>query len=72
VVVDGTQINSPGTNSRPNISVPAPDAIQEFIVQTSPYNATRAAMPVAMSPWSPSPAKTPSMAAPGNSSATAN
>jgi Carboxypeptidase regulatory-like domain/TonB-dependent Receptor Plug Domain len=41
VVVDGTQINSPGTNSTPNISVPAPDAIQEFIVQTSLYDATQ-------------------------------
>src|SRR5579871_3424444 len=41
VVVDGTQINSPGTNSTPNISVPAPDAIQEFIVQTSMYDATQ-------------------------------
>ncbi|HJT89761.1 MAG TPA: carboxypeptidase regulatory-like domain-containing protein, partial [Bryobacteraceae bacterium] len=41
VVVDGTQVNSPGTNSTPNISVPAPDAIQEFIVQTSLYDATQ-------------------------------
>jgi hypothetical protein len=41
VVVDGTQINSPGTNSTPNVSVPAPDAIQEFIVQTSQYDATQ-------------------------------
>jgi len=41
VVVDGTQINSPGTNSTPNISVPAPDAIQEFIVQTSQFDATQ-------------------------------
>ncbi len=41
VIVDGTQVNSPGTNSTPNISVPAPDAIQEFIVQTSQYDATQ-------------------------------
>jgi hypothetical protein len=41
VVVDGTQINSAGTNSTPNVSVPAPDAIQEFIVQTSMYDATQ-------------------------------
>src|ERR1035438_3559157 len=41
VVVDGTQVNSPGTNSTPNISVPAPDSIQEFIVQTSLYDATQ-------------------------------
>ena len=41
VVVDGTQVNSPGTNSTPNISVPTPDSIQEFIVQTSLYDATQ-------------------------------
>ena len=41
VVVDGTQVNSPGTNSTPNISVPSPDSIQEFIVQTSLYDATQ-------------------------------
>lgn len=41
VVVDGTMINSPGTNSTPNISVPSPDAIQEFIVQTSLYDASQ-------------------------------
>ncbi len=41
VVVDGTQINSPGTNSTPNVSVPAPDTIQEFIVQTSMFDATQ-------------------------------
>lgn len=41
VVVDGTQINSPGTNSTPNIAVPSPDTIQEFIVQTSMYDATQ-------------------------------
>lgn len=41
VVVDGTKINSPGTNSTPNVSVPSPDAIQEFIVQTSLYDATQ-------------------------------
>jgi Carboxypeptidase regulatory-like domain/TonB-dependent Receptor Plug Domain len=41
VVIDGTMVNSPGTNSTPNISVPSPDAIQEFIVQTSLYDATQ-------------------------------
>jgi hypothetical protein len=41
VVLDGTEIDSPGTNSTPNISVPAPDAIDEFIVQTSLYDATQ-------------------------------
>ncbi len=41
VLVNGTEVNSPGTNSTPNISVPAPDAIQEFIVQTSMFDATQ-------------------------------
>jgi hypothetical protein len=41
VVVDGTMVNSPGTNSTPNISVPSPDSIQEFIVQTSLYDASQ-------------------------------
>ena len=41
VILDGTEINSPGTNSTPSLSVPAPDAIQEFIVQTSLYDATQ-------------------------------
>ncbi|MGH9521529.1 MAG: carboxypeptidase regulatory-like domain-containing protein, partial [Terriglobales bacterium] len=41
VVMDGVGINSPGTNSTPNISVPSPDAVQEFIVQTSLYDATQ-------------------------------
>lgn len=41
VVLNGTEINSPGTNSTPNIAVPATDAIQEFKVQTSLYDATQ-------------------------------
>lgn len=41
VILDGTEINSPGTNSTPSLSVPAPDAIQEFIVQTSLYDASQ-------------------------------
>ena len=41
VVIDGTMVNSPGTNGTGNLSVPAPDAIQEFIVQTSLYDATQ-------------------------------
>lgn len=40
VIVNGVEVNSPGTNSTPNLSVPAPDAIQEFIVQTSQYDAS--------------------------------
>jgi hypothetical protein len=41
VIIDGTEVNSPGTNSTPSLSVPAPDAIEEFIVQTSMYDATQ-------------------------------
>jgi hypothetical protein len=41
VILDGTEINSPGTNSTPSLSVPAPDAIDQFIVQTSMYDATQ-------------------------------
>jgi hypothetical protein len=41
VILDGTEINSPGTNSTPSLSVPAPDAIEQFIVQTSMYDATQ-------------------------------
>ncbi len=33
--------NSVGTNSTPNIAVPATDTLQEFIVQTSLYDATQ-------------------------------
>jgi len=40
VVVNGIEINSPGTNSTPNLATPAPDSIQEFIVQTSLFDAS--------------------------------
>jgi hypothetical protein len=40
VIVNGVEVNSPGTNSTPNIAVPATDAIGEFIVQTSLYDAS--------------------------------
>jgi hypothetical protein len=40
VIVDGTEVNSPGTNATTNLSVPSPDTVQEFIVQTSMYDAT--------------------------------
>jgi hypothetical protein len=41
VIIDGTQVNSPGTNSTPNLTVPPPDAIDQFIVQTSMYDASQ-------------------------------
>ena len=41
VLLDGTIIDSPGTNSTPSLAVPSPDSIQEFIVQTSMYDATQ-------------------------------
>lgn len=40
VIVNGVEVNSPGTNSTPNIAVPATDTISEFIVQTSLYDAS--------------------------------
>ena len=41
VVIDGIQVNSFGTNSTPSLAVPSPDAIGQFIVQTSLYDATQ-------------------------------
>jgi Carboxypeptidase regulatory-like domain/TonB-dependent Receptor Plug Domain len=41
VIIDGTQVNSPGTNSTPSLTVPPPDAIDQFIVQTSMYDASQ-------------------------------
>lgn len=40
VRINGVDANSIGTNSTPNIAVPATDALQEFIVQTSLYDAS--------------------------------
>jgi hypothetical protein len=40
VIIDGIYADSIGTNSTPNLAVPSPDAIQEFIVQTSLFDAT--------------------------------
>lgn len=40
VRINGIDANSIGTNSTPNIAVPAPDTLQEFIVQTSLYDAS--------------------------------
>jgi hypothetical protein len=41
VLIDGIQVNSIGTNSTPNIPVPSIDAVEEFIVQPSLYDATQ-------------------------------
>jgi outer membrane receptor protein involved in Fe transport len=41
VVINGVDANSIGTGSMPNLSVPAIDSIQEFIVQTSLYDASQ-------------------------------
>ncbi|MDQ3172619.1 MAG: TonB-dependent receptor [Acidobacteriota bacterium] len=38
--INGIDANSQGTNSAPSLSVPAPESIQEFKVQTSLYDAT--------------------------------
>ncbi|MBI1761181.1 MAG: TonB-dependent receptor [Acidobacteria bacterium] len=38
--INGVDANSMGTNSAPSLSVPAPETIQEFKVQTSLYDAT--------------------------------
>ncbi|MBP7376027.1 MAG: TonB-dependent receptor, partial [Pyrinomonadaceae bacterium] len=40
VKINGIDANSIGTNSTPNIAVPATDSLQEFIVQTSMYDAS--------------------------------
>jgi hypothetical protein len=40
VRINGVDANSIGTNSTPNIAVPATDTLQEFIVQTSQYDAS--------------------------------
>jgi hypothetical protein len=38
--INGIDANSMGTNSAPSLSIPAPETIQEFKVQTSLYDAT--------------------------------
>ena len=40
VRINGIDSNSIGTNSTPNIAVPSTDSIQEFVVQTSLYDAS--------------------------------
>ena len=39
-VINGADANSIGTNSAPSLSVPAPETLEEFKVQTSMYDAT--------------------------------
>jgi outer membrane receptor protein involved in Fe transport len=41
VRINGIDANSIGTNSTPNIAVPATDSLQEFIVQTALYDASQ-------------------------------
>ena len=41
VRINGIDANALGTNGTPNIAAPATDSIQEFIVQTSLYDATQ-------------------------------
>src|SRR5215207_8433363 len=41
VRINGIDANSVGTNSTPNISVPATDSLQEFVVLTSLYDASQ-------------------------------
>jgi hypothetical protein len=40
IKINGVDANSIGTNSTPNLAVPASDTLQEFIVQTSLYDAS--------------------------------
>lgn len=40
VVINGVDANSIGTGSTPNLAVPSIDSLQEFIVQTSMYDAS--------------------------------
>ncbi len=41
VRINGVDANAIGTNSTPNIAVPATDSLQEFVVQTSLYDASQ-------------------------------
>jgi hypothetical protein len=40
MIINGVDANSIGTGENPNLSVPSMDSLQEFIVQTSMYDAT--------------------------------
>ena len=41
VIINGTDVNSIGTGSTPNLAVPATDTLEEFIVQTGQYDASQ-------------------------------
>ncbi|MGA7289149.1 MAG: TonB-dependent receptor, partial [Terriglobales bacterium] len=41
VIINGTDANSIGTGSTPNLAVPATDSLEEFIVQTSQFDASQ-------------------------------
>ena len=41
VIINGIDANSIGTGSTPNLAIPATDTLQEFIVQTSQYDASQ-------------------------------
>lgn len=41
VIINGTDANSIATGSTPNLAVPATDSLQEFIIQTSQYDASQ-------------------------------
>ena len=41
MIINGTDVNSIGTGSTPNLAVPATDSLDEFIVQTSQYDASQ-------------------------------
>ena len=41
IVINGADANSIGTGSTPNLAVPATDSLQEFIVQTSQFDASQ-------------------------------
>ena len=40
MTMNGTEVIGPGTNSTMLAAVPAPDTLEQFIVQTSLFNAT--------------------------------
>ncbi len=41
IIINGTDANSIGTGSTPNLAVPATDSLEEFIVQTSQFDASQ-------------------------------